>query len=267
MIWPSVSPMDGFAGHFTSTACGARVSNLPAWASFRSAKTLPQIRLNSRSRFIQVRIGADHPVACSAASCLEPFSANPLVGTGDATPKSIWASSILGVRRQWSSRGSLLLQGAAPLLLGQQVLGEMCTNRLLLIGMFGCFLAQFLKIFTKWRKTGTFSLMAILDSGGMPSSHSSLCSSLSTAVALQHGLASPLFAICFCFGSIVMYDAMGVRRHAGLQAEVLNAVVADLLAHHPVSERRKLKEVLGHTPAQVVAGAALGLGIGLVLGS
>ena len=60
-----------------------------------------------------------------------------------------------------------------------------------------------------------------------------------------------------------MYDAMGVRRHAGLQAEVLNAVVEDLLEGHPVSER-KLKEVLGHTPRQVLCGALLGLSVGLV---
>lgn len=60
-----------------------------------------------------------------------------------------------------------------------------------------------------------------------------------------------------------MYDAMGVRRHAGLQAEVLNAVIKDLLEGHPMSEK-KLKEVLGHTPRQVLCGAALGIAIGLL---
>jgi acid phosphatase family membrane protein YuiD len=85
---------------------------------------------------------------------------------------------------------------------------------------------------------------------------------VTTAVALQYGFGSSLFAICTCFSVIVMYDAMGVRRHAGLQAEVLNAVVEDLLEHHPVSER-KLKEVLGHTPRQVLCGAILGVLVGL----
>jgi len=61
-----------------------------------------------------------------------------------------------------------------------------------------------------------------------------------------------------------MYDAMGVRRHAGLQAEVLNAVVEDLLEHHPISEK-KLKEVLGHTPRQVLFGAVLGIVVALLL--
>lgn len=64
-----------------------------------------------------------------------------------------------------------------------------------------------------------------------------------------------------------MYDAMGVRRHAGLQAQVLNSVVADLVAKEAGDTgRQKLKEVLGHTPAQVLAGALLGIGVGLLLG-
>lgn len=87
--------------------------------------------------------------------------------------------------------------------------------------------------------------------------------SVTTAIALQQGLSSPLFAVCCCFAVIVMYDAMGVRRHAGLQAQVLNAVVQDLLEGHPVSEK-KLKEVLGHTPRQVICGAILGLIVGLL---
>ena len=87
---------------------------------------------------------------------------------------------------------------------------------------------------------------------------------MTTAVAIHHGLSSSLFAACTCFTVIVMYDAMGVRRHAGLQAQVLNAVVDDLLEHHPVSGGRKLKEVLGHTPRQVMMGGLLGVLIGLV---
>lgn len=73
---------------------------------------------------------------------------------------------------------------------------------------------------------------------------------ITTAVAMQQGFGSPLFAACLCFSVIVMYDAMGVRRHAGKQAEVLNKVINELLEDHPVGEI-KLKEVLGHTPRQV----------------
>lgn len=143
------------------------------------------------------------------------------------------------------------------------VWNQISNNYVFVVGFWGWFLAQFFKIFTKWYKTGIFSPSAFFDSGGMPSSHSSLCSAMTMAVALKHGLGSSLFAACTCFTVIVMYDAMGVRRHAGLQAQVLNAVVNDLLEGHPVSER-KLKEVLGHTPRQVLCGGILGILVGLL---
>lgn len=85
--------------------------------------------------------------------------------------------------------------------------------------------------------------------------------SVTTAVGIVHGVASTLFALAGCFTVIVMYDAAGVRRHAGAQAEVLNTVVSELLHGHVVSEK-KLKEVLGHTPLQVVMGALVGVGVG-----
>ena len=119
---------------------------------------------------------------------------------------------------------------AAPIaFLPPTVWDQLGGNYVFMTGFCGWFIAQFLKIFTKWYKTGILTIMAFVDSGGMPSSHSALCSAVTTAVALQQGLGSSLFAVCTCFSVIVMYDAMGVRRHAGLQAEVLNAVVEDLL--------------------------------------
>jgi len=97
-----------------------------------------------------------------------------------------------------------------------------------------------------------------VESGGMPSSHSALTAAVTTAVALEFGLGSSLFAVALCFTVITMYDAAGVRRHAGKQAEVLNILLEDVLQGHPVSDR-KLKEVLGHTPVQVLSGAVLGV--------
>lgn len=104
----------------------------------------------------------------------------------------------------------------------------------------------------RWRPRMLFS------SGGMPSSHSALCTALTASVALCHGVGDSLFPVCLGFSLIVMYDATGVRRHAGMQAEVLNKIVEDLFQGHPISER-KLKELLGHTPLQVFAGAFLGI--------
>lgn len=173
-----------------------------------------------------------------------PFIALPLVPFGSLSLSTV--SSLASV--------SSALSGA---------FAELSKNYVFSCGFVGWFCAQALKIFTKWYKTGTFDPMAFFDSGGMPSSHSSLCAAMTTAVAIHHGLSSSLFAACTCFTVIVMYDAMGVRRHAGLQAQVLNAVVGDLLEDHPVSGR-KLKEVLGHTPRQVMMGGLLGVLIGLV---
>jgi len=153
------------------------------------------------------------------------------------------------------------------LLLGAVVLpgrgfADLGQNYVFMAGFWGWFLAQSCKIFTKrWRK-GVWDLKAIVDSGGMPSSHSALCSAITTATAMEFGLGSSLFAVSLAFSSIVMYDAAGVRRHAGKQAEVLNILLEDLLEGHAVSET-KLKEVLGHTPIQVGVGALLGLLVGL----
>ncbi|KAI8470280.1 MAG: divergent PAP2 family-domain-containing protein [Monoraphidium minutum] len=150
---------------------------------------------------------------------------------------------------------------ALPVLPGAGI-NEIFTNRVFLAGFWAWFTAQTLKIFTKRLKKGVWDLRAIVDSGGMPSSHSALCAGITTAIAFQSGFGSTAFATAVCFSSIVMYDAAGVRRHAGKQAEVLNQVIDELLEGHPVSDV-KLKEVLGHTPLQVCAGAILGVIFGI----
>eukprot|EP00897_Mesotaenium_endlicherianum_P009600 jgi/Mesen1/8669/ME000504S08103 len=118
-------------------------------------------------------------------------------------------------------------------------------------------LAQVLKVFTTYAVERRWDPKMLMGSGGMPSSHSALCLALTTSVALTHGVTGPLFPVCLGFSLIVMYDATGVRYHAGMQAEVLNVIVQDLFQGHPVSQK-KLKELLGHTPLQVGAGAVLG---------
>lgn len=151
------------------------------------------------------------------------------------------------------------LGAVAPLATSGSVWAQLSSNYVFSVGFCAWFLAQALKIVTTRYKKGIWRPAAFLDSGGMPSSHSALCAAVTAAVARHSGLGSALFAACLCFSVIVMYDAMGVRRHAGLQAEVINVVVTDLMdGDHPISQR-KLKEVLGHTPRQVLAGAALGL--------
>ncbi|KAL8052717.1 hypothetical protein ABFX02_05G023800 [Erythranthe guttata] len=93
----------------------------------------------------------------------------------------------------------------------------------------------------------------------MPSSHSATVTALAVAVGLQEGFGGSTFAVALILAFVVMYDATGVRLHAGRQAEVLNQIVCELPAEHPLAESRPLRELLGHTPPQVVAGAILGL--------
>ncbi|CAM6127392.1 unnamed protein product [Calypogeia fissa] len=135
------------------------------------------------------------------------------------------------------------------------------ANPTFMSGFIAWAIAQAAKVFTYYMVVRKWDFKMLVGSGGMPSSHSALCFALSTSVAVVHGVGDALFPVCLGFTLIVMYDAAGVRRHAGKQAEVLNLIVADLFQGHPVSER-KLKELLGHTPLQVFAGAALGIVVG-----
>ncbi|KAI4328913.1 hypothetical protein L6164_021230 [Bauhinia variegata] len=133
----------------------------------------------------------------------------------------------------------------------------LAANPTFVSGLLAWFIAQSMKVFLNFFVERKWDLRLLFASGGMPSSHSALCTALTTSVALCHGVADSLFPVCLGFSLIVMYDAIGVRRHAGMQAEVLNMIIAVLFQGHPISER-KLKELLGHTPFQVFAGAFLG---------
>ncbi|XP_015888706.2 uncharacterized protein LOC107423635 [Ziziphus jujuba] len=135
---------------------------------------------------------------------------------------------------------------------------QLAANPTFVSGLFAWATAQSIKVVLNFFVERKWDLRILFSSGGMPSSHSALCTALSTSVALCHGVSDSLFPVCLGFSLIVMYDAIGVRRHAGMQAEVLNMIVADLFQGHPISQR-KLKVLLGHTPSQVLAGAVLGI--------
>ncbi|KAL0877469.1 hypothetical protein Bca101_027174 [Brassica carinata] len=132
------------------------------------------------------------------------------------------------------------------------------TNYPLLSAVLAFTIAQLIKFFTTRYKEKRWDLKRLVGSGGMPSSHSATVTALAMAVGLQEGFAGSLFAIALILTSIVMYDATGVRLHAGRQAEVLNQIVYELPSEHPLAESRPLRELLGHTPSQVIAGGILG---------
>ena len=123
---------------------------------------------------------------------------------------------------------------------------------------------QIFKVIYDLIKTKKFNFKRIMGAGGMPSSHSAVVTCLATMVGKNEGTSSALFAISVIFTCIVMYDAAGVRRAAGKQAELLNKIIETPgLTGMQVSER--LVEVLGHTPVQVFVGAAIGIIIGLIV--
>ncbi|KAJ8444707.1 hypothetical protein Cgig2_030381 [Carnegiea gigantea] len=129
------------------------------------------------------------------------------------------------------------------------IFATLATNPTFISGLFACFLAQSMKVVLNFVMEKKWDFKIMCASGGMPSSHSALCTALTTSVAICHGIADSVFPVCLGFSIIVMYDAIGVRRHAGMQAQVLNKIIEDLFQGHPISER-KLKELLGHTPSQ-----------------
>ncbi|MGN1400233.1 MAG: divergent PAP2 family protein [Bacillus sp. (in: firmicutes)] len=135
--------------------------------------------------------------------------------------------------------------------------------------------AQFIKVPIGYLATRKFDWSLLTSTGGMPSSHSAAVTSLATAIAIESGIDSPVFAVAAIFAIITMFDATGVRRQAGEQAAVLNQLVADFQsfvneAKHwqeqgEQQKQRKLKELLGHKPIEVFFGALTGIAIALIL--
>lgn len=126
------------------------------------------------------------------------------------------------------------------------------------------FIAQLIKVILTLIKDKKIDFRRFVGSGGFPSSHASFVTSLATAVGLIDGFSSTEFAITIVLALVVMYDAAGVRRAAGQQARILNKIV-EAWEHKDLSQTdKRLKELLGHTPKEVFAGAILGIVIALI---
>lgn len=130
-------------------------------------------------------------------------------------------------------------------------------NIILMTALTAWFTAQVLKTMTSYWRHGAFNAERLVGAGGMPSSHTALVVSLAVSIALRDGIESDLFALAVILAGIVMYDAAGVRRAAGRQAKVINKLVREMRVEHKVRETR-LKELLGHTPIEVLGGAIQG---------
>ncbi len=118
--------------------------------------------------------------------------------------------------------------------------------------------AQAIKIIFGGSKRKKLDVRWLFDTGGMPSAHSATVACLATVVGLYYGFSSIPFLIALIFCLITMFDAAGVRRHLGCQGKILNEIVDEFYAKGAIREKR-LKELLGHTPFEVIAGATLGI--------
>lgn len=137
-------------------------------------------------------------------------------------------------------------------------------NRILVASFVAWAIAQLAKTMYELIRYRELRLSRLVSSGGMPSSHSALVMGLATATGRIAGFGSPAFAISLVLAVIVMYDAAGVRRAVSIQARILNQMIDEAFQHKPFAEKR-LRELIGHTPTQVIVGALLGIGVALVV--
>jgi len=145
-----------------------------------------------------------------------------------------------------------------------EALAEFATNRHLLTALLAAGLAQFFKALFELWFTRSWKKALLVSPGGMPSSHSALTVALMVSVGQYEGFGTTLFAISACLAVVVMYDAAGVRRAAGEQAKAIN-ILFEKLEDRGLKLDKKLKELLGHRPIEVFAGAVLGLCVALAV--
>ncbi len=137
---------------------------------------------------------------------------------------------------------------------------EIITNKALVIPVSAWAISQLIKAFVTLTREKRFDWWFFFRSGGMPSAHTALVCALATAVAMIQGFNSVAFAITAILAMIVMYDAAGVRQAVGRQARIINRIVKELRDKRPRGEvERDLREFVGHTQFQVIAGAILGI--------
>ncbi|MEW6142783.1 MAG: divergent PAP2 family protein [Chloroflexota bacterium] len=138
---------------------------------------------------------------------------------------------------------------------------NLLENRVVWISIAAWFIAQSIKFIIDLSITHRPDWKLFVSQGGMPSSHCSLVAGMTTSVGIVLGLNSVLFAVCAVLSMIVIYDAAGVRRTVGIQSTILNRMLEELFKGNPLVKQR-LREFIGHSRWEVVAGIGLGVLIG-----
>lgn len=150
------------------------------------------------------------------------------------------------------------------------IIYDLFHNTIFLTSASAWAIAQIIKTIIDFAMSGKFSAERLVGAGGMPSCHSATVCALSLACLFECGADSPEFAIATMLAIIVMYDARGVRRETGTQAVILNEIMEYLndpsnpRYKDPEFSQEKLKELIGHTPLQVVFGAVLGIIVAII---
>ena len=135
---------------------------------------------------------------------------------------------------------------------------SMLHNYVLVAALTAWGLAQIIKVPLHYWRSKQWDWALLFRAGGMPSSHASLLIGATHAIGLSAGFDSPLFALSVAISMVVLYDATGIRRQAGIHAALINAMLRDLAAGNPLKQEQ-LREVLGHTPLEVLGGLFLGI--------
>ena len=146
-----------------------------------------------------------------------------------------------------------------------ETLNQLLSNKILFIPISAWVIAQISKTLFGLIISKRFSLERLYGAGGMPSAHAALVCALAITSARILGVDSEIFAISVLFAAVVMYDAMGVRHAVGEQAKIINRLVDSLEEEEGENNTGELKEVLGHTPLEVLAGALLGILVAIFL--
>lgn len=143
--------------------------------------------------------------------------------------------------------------------------GMLTTNPVIDCALLAWFLAQLIKVILEAVMTRRLDARLFVSSGGMPSSHSALAVACTAAIGKLYGMNGPYFALAVILSAVVMYDACNVRRSAGDTARLVNKLLEHMEQLTAEDLADNLKEVMGHTPLQVLMGALLGLGVGLLV--
>jgi acid phosphatase family membrane protein YuiD len=141
--------------------------------------------------------------------------------------------------------------------------GNLFISPVLIAGLVSWWIGQTIKVPIEYLRTHSWNWALLFSAGGMPSTHSALMSSITLSIGLFDGFNTPLFALAFAVSMVVMYDATGIRRQAGMHAQKINVLINELFSGQSISDEQ-LKEVLGHSPFQVLMGIILGTTISLV---